>query len=190
MFNPPSSGGPLRTQTSTAPAPLSASVASLSSSLGTLMSTISTLATATSDFPRLAKVLSVHRHFELLSEPEIHAAQAALRGEIVPEFHHLLGKVAAQLERMERRERSLAARSELLKGRMEGAPLPGRSSGSRMERHEPNTHAHLNANSATRANAEKMRQLRAKKERLQYTVERLSLEKSQKVSLLSPAGKA
>ena len=180
MFNPPSSttttGGPFRTHT---PTPLSASVANLSSSLGTLTSTISTLASATSDFPRLAKVLSVHRHFELLSEPEIHAAQAALRGEIVPEFHHLLGKVSAQLERMERREKSLAARSELLKGRMEGAPLPGRnnnsSSSSMMGRHD--------ANSAARANAEKMRQLRAKKERLQYTVERLSLEKSQKVSL-------
>lgn len=105
-------------------------------------------------------------------------AQAALREEIVPEFQHLLGKVAAQLERMERREKSLVARSELLKGRMEGATAPPLKVPA-----NPHTHAHLNASSAVRANADKMRQLRAKKERLQYTIERLGLEKSQKVSL-------
>ena len=132
----------------------------------------------------------MQRHFELLSEPEIQAAQAALRGEIVPEFRHLLGKVGAQLERMERREKALVARSELLKGRMEGAaaaPLPGRRGVRRGEEPPPTAemlHAHPSASSAARANADKMRQLRAKKERLQYTIERLSLEKSQKVTLL------
>lgn len=179
MFNPAITTTTTTGSSGPACTPLSASVASLSFSLGTLTSTISTLASATGDFPRLAKVLSVNRHFELLSEPEIQAAQAALRGEIVPEFQHLLGKVATQLERMERREKSLVARSELLKGRMEGAAAlpPGASTNP-----HTHTHAHLNASSAARANADRMRQLRAKKERLQYTIERLSLEKSQKVS--------
>ena len=131
-------------------------------------------------------MLTVNRHFELLSEPEIQAAQDSLREEIVPEFRHLLGRVEGQLERMERREKGLVSRGELLGGRLEGlnegkrkvaVPRRGTSAGGFAgglgEAHGV----------GSRENVERMRQLKAKKERLMYTVERLALQKGQKVSL-------
>ncbi|KAF8448303.1 DASH complex subunit Spc19 [Terfezia claveryi] len=152
---------------------LQTSVNTLTSSLSLLTSTISTLSTATSDFPRMTKVLTVNRHFELLSEPEIQAAQESLREEIVPEFRHLLGRVEGQLERMERREKGLVSRGELLGGRLEGL-----NEGKRKAAVPRKTG--YTGETAGRENAEKLRQLKAKKERLMYTVERLALQKGQK----------
>ena len=129
----------------------------------------------------MTKVLTVNRHFELLSEPEIQAAQASLQEEIVPEFRHLLGRVEGQLERMERRERGLVSRGELLGGRLEGMNEGNR----RVAVPRRGGVAGETAGVGSRENAEKLRQLRAKKERLMYTVERLALQKGQKVSLIN-----
>ncbi|KAF8468955.1 DASH complex subunit Spc19 [Kalaharituber pfeilii] len=171
--------------------PLATSVSTLTSSLHLLTTTISTLSAATADFPRMTKVLSVNRHFELLSEPEIHAAQASLREEIVPEFQHLLRKVEVHLERMERREKGLVAKSELLKGRIEAGLAAGKAGSAGASGEPAGGRAASSAfggggggaaigGASARENAERMRQLRAKKERLMYTVERLSLQKGQK----------
>ncbi|KAI5780337.1 DASH complex subunit Spc19 [Peziza echinospora] len=153
---------------------LQTSVQSLTSSLSLLTSTISILDNSITDYPRLTKVLAVNRHFELLSEPEILAAQASLAEEIVPEFNHLLRRVEVHLEKLERREKGLVAKSELLKGRLEaagagaGAGGGGAAVGGGV------------VGGGDGENAERMRQLRAKRERLAYTVERLNLQKGQK----------
>ncbi|KAF8419950.1 DASH complex subunit Spc19 [Tirmania nivea] len=173
----------MSTITNTTTTQLQTSVNTLTASLSLLTSTISTLSTATSDFPRMTKVLTVNRHFELLSEPEIQTAQESLREEIVPEFRHLLGRVEGQLERMERREKGLESRGELLGGRLEGMGDGKRkASVSRGSAGGIGFAGGLGeaAGAGSKVNVEKMRQLKAKKERLMYTVERLALQKGQK----------
>jgi len=105
----------------------------------------------------------------------------------VPEFRHLLGRVEGQLERMERREKGLVSRGELLGGRLEGLNDGKRKTATAAAAGGPRRGAFAGGfgqvpGAGSRENVEKMRQLRAKKERLAYTVERLALQKGQKVS--------
>ena len=58
------------------------------------------------------------QHFELVSEPDLQAAQASLLSEIQPEVDGLLSRVEAYLDRMERREKALMARCDLQEGRL------------------------------------------------------------------------
>jgi len=144
-------------------------VASLQSSNRLLESTISILDSGVHDFPRIKKILQCTRHFELISEPTLYAAQSALADEIVPEVEHLLRRVEQHLAKMERREKALIAKSELQEGRLHQKPsLPSSRQGMR------------NGRRGDVADAEKMRILRSKKERLAHAVERLSLQAGHK----------
>ena len=70
------------------------------------------------------------------------------------------------------------SRAELLRGRLEGGGGGGGGEGGDGRREGKGE------GPGDRENAERWRQLRAKKERLMYTVERLALQKGQKVGLI------
>ncbi|KAF2675172.1 DASH complex, subunit Spc19 [Microthyrium microscopicum] len=159
-------------------------VSSLRESLSLLDSSIKTLDAGVNDFPRLSKVLQSTRHFELVSEPDLHSAQSALRSEIQPEVNALLNRVEAHLDKLERREQALMAKCELQEGRLGDAPSAATPrtglSGSTM------------FGSGGAVPVAKMNQVRQKKERLSYAIDRLQLEAQQKErqlrkSLAAPA---
>ncbi|SMR64651.1 unnamed protein product [Zymoseptoria tritici ST99CH_3D1] len=145
---------------------LSGCVTSLQHSMSLLESSISILDSGVSDYPRLSRVLSTTRHFELVSEHDLTSAQSTLLSEIGPEVEVLLGRVEKYLDGLERREKGLIAKADLQEGRLgSGSKDAGRKSPVRGT-----------------GTLEEMKglQLRQKKERLSYAVERLELQASQR----------
>ncbi|KAL2827850.1 putative mitotic spindle biogenesis protein Spc19 [Aspergillus pseudoustus] len=157
-------------------ASLQSSVASLQSSLQLIDSSISILDSGVSDFPRMSKVLQTTRHFELLPEPTLREAQQSLLDEITPSIAHLLGLASNHVEKLSRREQGLRAKCELQEGRL--ASSEARQNSSRAQRRVPGGSGGQNAGSA--AKAAEMRRLVQRKERLQYAVERLELQTTQR----------
>ncbi|KAI5296890.1 hypothetical protein KEM55_005439 [Ascosphaera atra] len=156
-------------------ASLAASVTSLQSSLESLESSIDILDEGVKDFPRIRRVLQSQQHFELLPEPTLHEAQKAVMDEITPSIAHLLTVASNHIERMGRRVESLKARSELQQGRLsqrpESAAQSSRRGGGYGQRaNEP----------ASIARTQELRRLQQKRERLQYMVEGLELQRKQK----------
>ncbi|CAZ82256.1 unnamed protein product [Tuber melanosporum] len=149
---------------------LNGCVSSLQNSIRLLDSSISILDSGVHDFPRIKKVLQCTRHFELISEPTLYAAQTALADEIGPEVEHLLRRVEQHLAKMERREKALIAKSELQEGRLQQKPSLYTTASSRQR-------SGLGGNVQ---NIEKLRILKGKKERLAHTIERLSLQAGHK----------
>lgn len=127
--------------------------------------------------PALPQILNNGlQHFELTSESALRAAQAQVRAEIQPEVERLLDRVGNYLDRLERKEKGLTARAELLEGRVgndnrveEGDRQETRSRGARSRGEKESDEKE-----------ERLRQLRQKKERLAYAVERLSLQAQQR----------
>ncbi|KAG6012837.1 hypothetical protein E4U54_007271 [Claviceps lovelessii] len=146
-------------------------VSSLRDSLHFLESSVQTLDNGVADFPRLIKVLKTVRHYELIPQTTLAAAEASLRDEIGPYIALLLSRADAQVERQARRIETLKARAELQQGRLarpdEAAKVPSSSSSSRGRR--------LVGEDKLRA-----RIVRQRKEALRYGVERLELEVLQK----------
>ncbi|KAM0426235.1 hypothetical protein ACHAPT_008585 [Fusarium lateritium] len=149
-------------------------VSSLRTSLKFLESSVETLDNGVSDFPRLVNVLKTVRHYELIPQPTLAAAEASLRDEIGPYIALLLARADSQIERQERRIETLKARAELQQGRLarpdddfDAKPKRGAggSGGGRK----------LTAEEKLRARA-----VRQRKEALRYGVERLELEVLQK----------
>ncbi|KAL3468528.1 DASH complex subunit Spc19 [Aspergillus heterothallicus] len=155
-------------------ASLQASVASIQSSLQLIDSSISILDAGVSDFPRMSKVLQTTRHFELLPEPTLREAQQSLLDEITPSIAHLLSLASNHVERLSRREQGLRAKCELQEGRL--ASSDSRQTSSRAQKRVLS--GGQGADSA--AKAAEMRRLVQKKERLQYAVERLELQSTQR----------
>lgn len=173
---------------------LSSCVSSLRSSNAFLSSSISILDSGVNDFPRLAKVLQTTRvttplpllfglsflansyfppshligmqHFELLPTSTLSAAQASLVASITPEISSLLSRVESHLDRLERREQALIARCDLLEGRLSHGDVEGGTD---------KNDAGEGAREALR-----LKQMRGKKERLVYAVERLQMQAQQK----------
>lgn len=174
---------------------LASSVSSLQSSLHLLDSSISTLDSGVNDYPRLCKVLQTTRvrskgktislkqsqqltcrllqHFELLPEPTVREAQQALLDEITPSIAHLLSLASNHVEKLSRREQGLKAKCELQEGRL-SSDEPRKSSRSQ------SSAALRGRGSGNAAKAMELRRLVQKKERLQYTVERLELQGRQR----------
>ena len=128
------------------------------------------------------------QHFELLGENDLRSAQAALRSEIEPEVESLLARVSAHLDKLERREKSLIAKCELQEGRLnqssgDGASSRGTSSTTKSRRKSVGrkSMAAGGGDGALGPLQElKAKQMRQKKERLSYAVERLTLQAQQK----------
>ncbi|KAF2205084.1 DASH complex, subunit Spc19 [Delitschia confertaspora ATCC 74209] len=160
-------------------------VQSLRSSMQLLDSSLNILDSGVNDFPRLAKVLQITRHFELISESDLHSAQSALLSEIRPEVDSLLSRVSNYIDKLERREQSLLAKYDLNEGR-----LNRDSTGPSAFR--PNSRASQSRSQSRSRVGEgggkpmsglqelKYKQLRQKKERLSYAVETLELQAKQR----------
>ncbi|RMZ91411.1 hypothetical protein DV736_g1359, partial [Chaetothyriales sp. CBS 134916] len=155
-------------------------VQSLSSSLALLRSATDILETGVADYPRLTRVLSTQQHFELLPEPQLHAAQQSLVSEIAPAISQLLATADKYVDELARRDEGLKARYELLTGRLEGqrrrqsssmGQPPGKSAATATPRD-------MAEDAGGRALEAKL--LRQKKERLQYAIDRLELQMKQR----------
>lgn len=137
------------------------------------------------DLPRLSHVLSQTRHFELLPLSTLQTAQQGVIDELAPEVERLIGRVEAYVERLEVRERGLRARAELQEGRLgDGMRTMGGRSGSAMARARQRSaggrEAKVQQQQVVGAREElKAKQLRQKKERLSYAVERLQMQAQQ-----------
>lgn len=149
-------------------------VASLRSSLNFLESSVAALDAGVADLPRAASVLRPTRHFELVPQPTLAAAEASLRDEIGPYVALLLDRADAQVDRRERRIETLKARCELLQGRL-AQPADdyddGYGAGKKGKAVAAGKKRALGGESALRARA-----VRQRREALEYSVERLELE--------------
>ncbi|KAF2488932.1 DASH complex, subunit Spc19 [Lophium mytilinum] len=161
-------------------------VASLRTSMQLLDSSISILDSGVNDFPRLSKVLQTTRHFELIAEPDLHTAQSALLSEIRPEVESLLQRVDNHLSKLERREDSLQKKSQLNEGRLEGFRPSSRTSHVRKKsfRAGGRDGAVGGKEGMTALEELKYKQLKQKKERLSYAVDRLELQAKQRARQL------
>ncbi|KAH6628890.1 Spc19-domain-containing protein, partial [Chaetomium tenue] len=163
-------------------------VSSLRTSLSFLESSVTTLGTGVQDFPRLTSVLKTVRHYELIPQPTLAAAEASLRDEIGPFVALLLDRADKHLERQARRIETLKARAELNAGRLSRYPVEGegvKKEGPQLGGGGGGSRGKLGGSGKSRQTLDGGAGLRAKvvrqrKEALQYSVERLELEVLQK----------
>ncbi|PVI00730.1 hypothetical protein DM02DRAFT_614180 [Periconia macrospinosa] len=155
-------------------------VSSLRSSMQLLDSSINILDEGVNDFPRLAKVLQTTRHFELISEPDLHQAQSTLLSEIRPEVESLLLRVQNYLDKLERREQSLIAKCDLNEGRLGSTSSESAFATSGGRGASGGTGAGGSGKALSAIQEMKYKQLRAKKQRLSYSVETLELQAKQR----------
>ncbi|KAH6724791.1 DASH complex subunit Spc19 [Leptodontidium sp. MPI-SDFR-AT-0119] len=165
---------------------LSASVSSLRNSLSLLDSSISILDSGISDFPRLKKVLSSTRHFELTPHTTLQSAQSSLASELSPAITTLLTRAEIYISKLERKQNNLIARSELLEGRLEGAgeSAKGLRKQRSLDRLVKGRGMGMGGKGmgggGNEERALRLKALRGKKERLGYVVERLTLQSQQR----------
>ncbi|KAK3489581.1 DASH complex subunit Spc19 [Neurospora hispaniola] len=156
----------------------------LHSSLNLLSSSLSLLDSSTSDFPRLSSVLKTVRHYELIPQPTLQAAEASLRDEIGPFIELLLERVDKELERKGRRVETLKARCELNGGRLSNYNREQKSgAGGGMQKKGGGTKEARSGSGGKRLNGEaalRAKVVRQRKEALKYSVERLEMEVAQK----------
>ena len=122
------------------------------------------------------------QHFELLPESSLQNAQSTILGSLTPEIESLLSRVDTHLSKLERREQSLIARSELLEGRIgEGrASLGGAGDKLRRAGGVGGVGVGKGRDGEFSKEALRLKQLRRKKEALEYAVERLNLQAQQR----------
>ncbi|KAI2472265.1 DASH complex subunit Spc19 [Annulohypoxylon bovei var. microspora] len=166
------------TTTSTNSASYGDCVAALRTSLSFLESSVSTLGTGVADFPRLINVLKSVRHYELIPQPTLVAAESSLRDEIGPAITTLLDRADAHVARVERRIDALKARSELQQGRLlrSSSPTPTPAPAAKSSGGYGGRRASLPGDRLAVEGKLRARQ----REALQYGVERLELEVLQK----------
>ena len=122
-------------------------------------------------YSSISQLRLIHpQHFELLAEPTLQSAQSSLLASLTPELTSLLTRVETHLDKLARREQALIARTELLEGRIG----EGRASGGARAR------SSVGMSGEGSREALRLKQLRGKKERLSYAVERLVLQAQQK----------
>ncbi|BFZ53175.1 DASH complex subunit spc19 [Savitreella phatthalungensis] len=146
---------------------LSGCVQSLSASCQILNSSLATLNQGISDFPRLCQVLQNTRHFELIPEAEVLDAQRDLQDEIGPQREELVNRANKALAQLERIEYSLQSKRDLQAVRLQQRPSAA---------HTAPVQADEDADEEDPALAEQFRVLRRKKERLQYSLNRIQME--------------
>ncbi|KAI2611889.1 DASH complex subunit Spc19 [Hypoxylon sp. NC1633] len=189
------------TITSTNSASYGDCVSALRTSLSFLESSVSTLSKGVADFPRVINVLKSVRHYELIPQPTLAAAESSLRDEIGPATTTLLDRADAHIARVERRVDALKARSELQQGRLENSSHSPNSNPNSKSKSRLNLTSNSGSSSKTRAEEVgegeegggggggkkltgeaklRARALRRRREALQYSVERLELEVLQK----------
>ncbi|KAK1758018.1 DASH complex subunit spc19 [Echria macrotheca] len=153
-------------------------VASLRTSLSFLESSVATLGTGVEDFPRLSSVLKTVRHYELIPQPTLAAAEASLRDEIGPFVALLLDRADKHLERQARRIETLKARADLNAGRL--SHLPDDNGADTKQQNKTRTTKSTGSRRLDGEAALRAKVVRQRKEALKYSVERLELEVLQK----------
>lgn len=156
---------------------LEASLASLRTSTDLLGSSLSILDSGISDLPRLSRVLTQTRHFELVPSSTLTSAQEAVLSELAPEVESLIARVEAHVEKLERREQGLRAKWDLQEGRLGREAQGGESAYTTTTRNSSTGEGRGKAIGPMQEL--KAKQLRQKKERLGYAVERLTLQAQQ-----------
>ncbi|CAK7568148.1 MAG: DASH complex subunit spc19 [Sporothrix epigloea] len=164
-------------------------VASLRSSLSYLESAVATLGAspcsgqgspatlgAVADMPRFGHVVKAVRHYELVPQPTLAAAEASLQNEIGPAVASLLERAEHQLARQARRIDTLQARAALQAGRLEE---PSTSTADRRALSRADPHRSSKVAGAPTSDL-RARMIHQRKEQLKYSVERLEREVSQK----------
>jgi len=129
------------------------------------------------------------QHFELTSNDDILEAQNALASEIGPEVEKLLNLTEQYVAKLERRERGLVSKAELQEGRLTNfkARMAARDNRSgNVDRADRRTLG--SGGNTSEANREKLKMLKAKKQRIQYAVERLEMEGKQKTRQMKTMG--
>lgn len=151
-------------------------MSSLKASCSLLENSVASLDIGIHDFPRMSKVLQANRHFDIVGETDVLNAHHALSDEIQPQIDELLRRADAELARLERKERGLSSKSDLQQVRLQQRPST--------RIHAPNLSSPADGTAASEedsiANAEKYKSLRAKRERLQFSLDRMKLEVEQK----------
>jgi DASH complex subunit SPC19 len=153
-------------------------VAAMRQSLAHLDTTVTVLDAGVADLPRVGGVLAAVRHYELIPQPTLQAAEASLRDEIGPSIVLLLDRAERQLDRLARRVDTLKARSELQAGRLASTS----SSAAAATTTTTGGVKRKAGNRLARADEArfKARALRARKDALLYSIQRLELEALQK----------
>jgi DASH complex subunit SPC19 len=128
--------------------------------------------------PPLTTPPSPPQHYELIPQPTLQAAEASLRDEIGPSIVLLLDRAERQLDRLARRVDTLKARSELQAGRLASTS----SSAAAATTTTTGGVKRKAGNRLARADEArfKARALRARKDALLYSIQRLELEALQK----------
>ncbi|QSL64579.1 hypothetical protein MERGE_001880 [Pneumocystis wakefieldiae] len=121
---------------------------------------LATLSAGIDDFPRIQTVLANRRHFEVVSETDVREAQQSLEHEVYPQILELLQRAEAGIAKLERREKTLQGKSELQEVRLQQKPSKSRNT--------------LNSASEQLSKANELHALQVKKERLLYSLNRLS----------------
>lgn len=120
------------------------------------------------------------QHFELISEPDLQAAQSSLLSEIRPEVESLLQRVSNYLDKLERREQSLIAKCDLNDGRLGRDSTGGSAFRPSSRTGQPRAGGEDGGKAMSALQEMKYKQLRQKKQRLSYAVDTLELQAKQR----------
>lgn len=144
-------------------AALNGCVSTLAQSLSMLSSSLDALNHSTSDFPRVSTILSNIRVFELVPDSHISNAQADLAKEIEPQITQLLSRAEVELAKLERKRVALSSKADLLQVRLD----------------ETQSQSQLRQKSLpTDEQRERLKYLKMKRERLEYSLSNLNLKVS------------
>ena len=123
---------------------------------------------------------NILQHFELISEPDLQAAQSSLLSEIRPEVESLLQRVSNYLDKLERREQSLIAKCDLNDGRLGRDSISGSAFRPASRTSQQRVGGQAGGKAMNALQELKYKQLRQKKERLSYAVDTLELTAKQR----------
>ncbi|KAK3988429.1 DASH complex subunit Spc19 [Cladorrhinum sp. PSN332] len=157
-------------------------VSNLRTSLSFLESSVQTLDQGVQDFPRITNLLKTVRHYELIPQPTLAAAEASLRDEIGPFIALLLDRAEKNLERQARRIETLKARAELNAGRLNSSNNNSNNDHVRPNRQQEKkkkvvvVDKGIGGKRLDGEQALRVKVLRQRREALKYSVERLEME--------------
>lgn len=124
----------------------------------------------------------------MTSNDDILEAQNALASEIGPEVEKLLNLTEQYVAKLERREKGLVSKAELQEGRLTNFKSRMVARDNRSGNVDKNDRRPVGGGSTPEANMERLKMLKAKKQRIQYAVERLEMEGKQKSRQMKTMG--
>ena len=120
------------------------------------------------------------QHFELLPESALVESQSSLLASLTPELNSLLNRVETHLDKLARREQSLIAKCELQEGRLSSSRASGGVVGRQSKEGKKMVDDDVGDGVEQGREQLRLKQMRQKKERLSYAVDRLTLQAQQR----------